>query len=238
MGVPERVLDGLGPALVERAGDLLPPFVEGLTSELDAADRLAAPTARGWPGLFDLDTTTHPGWLGQATGTRVPPGLTVEEQRAYVRDRPAWLRGSVDALAAAVRALLAGDQLVAFTERDGSPWRLTVHVYEPEAGGVTEAEILAAANTQKPVGLVIVDVDMHPTLTYADLTALFASYGDLGAGIEYGDVEPATLTLDGRWWKPAARVFRYAQHSALAPTYAESTAFFPTYWAARDHEET
>jgi hypothetical protein len=100
----ERFLDGLGPALRTAAGDLLESLVEGYTSELAETDALLQPTPGGWATVYDLNTTPQPRWLGQATGTKVPAGLTLEQQRAYVRDRAAWRRGRVDALASAIQS--------------------------------------------------------------------------------------------------------------------------------------
>lgn len=237
MGVAERVVDGLGLAYRTAAGPLLDDVVGGLTSQLEAADQLAAPTAGGWPAAFDLDTTPQPAWLGAATGTTVPAGLTLEQQRAYVRERPAWRRGSLDAMAAAVRALLVAPARVGFVERhNANAWRLRILVYAGDTGAVTEGEVLAAAATQKPVGLVLDGVTVVPAVTYEDLADLYTDYAELE---DEGWGYPLTLEDDIpgiRWWRPAARITRYARMTAIAPTYADSLTAFPTYRAARDHD--
>lgn len=234
MAVADRVLEGLGPAYRAAAGELLPDLVGGLTSELEVVDALVQPAPGGWAAIFDLDTTPQPRWLGSATGTTVPGGLTLEQQRSYVRDRPAWRRGSLDAMAAAVLALLTDPARVGFVERhEANAWHLQIRVYG--AVGVTEAEILAAAKTQKPVGLVIDGVELVPAYTYEDLSLLYADYLAMTGSWGY----PLTLEDDipgVRWWRPAARVTRYSRMRALAPTYADRLADFPTYRDARDHD--
>lgn len=185
----DRVRDGLGPAFTERAGALLDPLVDGLTGEVAATDDLVAPAGDDrWPVMFDLDTTPHPGWLGQAAGTRVPRGLTLQQQREYVRDRRAWRRGTPSAIKAAVAAVLRGSRRVDLLERDTSPWHLTVQVYDAEVPGGDTEPVAAAARSQKPYGL-LVDVqvltgatvahmrDFHGP-TVADYTAAFATVGD------------------------------------------------------------
>lgn len=183
----DRVLDGLGPAFADRAGALLPVLVDGLTAELETTDELLSPAGdRAWPVLFDLNASPFPGWLGQATGTKVPAGLSPQEQRDYVRDRRAWQRGTPGAIRAAVAATLRGSQRVELLERDGSPWRLTVQVYASEVGDGDTYSILAAAESQKPVGIVVTlqvltgatyaHMATNHGPTYADLTAAFGTY--------------------------------------------------------------
>lgn len=165
----DRVLDGLGPAFGGRAGDLLEQLVDGLTSEVGATDALLSPAgAEEWPVVFDLDTTPHPGWLGQTAGTRVPGGLTRQQEREYVRDRRAWRRGTPAAIKAAVAATLRGSRRVDLVERNGSPWRLTVQVYASEVPNGDTAPILVAAISQKPVGIVV-DVEVISGASYAHM---------------------------------------------------------------------
>ncbi|MBB3041032.1 hypothetical protein [Nocardioides soli] len=237
MSVAERVVDGLGPAFQKAAGPVLDDLAGGLTSELETADLLATPTPGGWSAAFDLVTTPDPAWLGSATGTTVPAGLTLEEQRAYVRERPAWRRGSLDAMASAVRTLLAAPSRVGFAERhDANAWRLRILVYAADASGITEAQVLAAAATQKPVGLVLDGVTVVPAVTYDDLAGMYDDYAALEVeGWGY----PLTLEDDIpgiRWWRPASRITRYARTRVIAPTYAERSARFPTYRSSRDHD--
>jgi hypothetical protein len=184
----DRVLEALGPGFTEQAGELLPPFVDGLTKEAAATDALLDATDDGWPVAFDLDATPYPAWLGQTAGTRVPAGLTLQQQREYVRDRRAWRRGTPRAIRAAVAATLRGSRRVELLEREGSPWRFTVQVYASEVPGGDTGPILAAARSQKPVGI-IATVDVltgatyqHMTTshgpTYADFATAFPTYAD------------------------------------------------------------
>lgn len=150
-----RVLQALGPALRGMAGPMLTPLVEAYADPLDDVDQRARITAGGWAAMFDVDATPDPAWIGAAIGSPVPPGSTVEQARAYVKDRPYWRRGTPAAITAAVADLLVGPKRVRLIERDGSPWRLTVLVFTSElAPGVTLDDLRAAVATQKPVGII------------------------------------------------------------------------------------
>lgn len=237
-GVSEQVLDGLGPAIRDAAGDLLEPLVEGYTSQLATTDDLLQPTTSRWARVYDLDTTPQPGWLGQATGTKVPAGLTTEQERAYVRDQAAWRRGRLDALGAAIQTVLSGDKRIGFLERVDSPWRITIQVYSPDAVGVTEDQIRAAATTQKAVGLVIDDVQFIDPVTYEQLAALYATYEDLEAAWPTFPVAPERDLPNVRWWRPAGHFLRYARLPLIAATYDDLKDMFPTYRALRDYDPT
>jgi hypothetical protein len=177
----DRALAGMGAAFARRAGVLLDALVRGLTSQAERVDELVvANFNRGpWRDTFDLETTTIPAWLGQATGTPVPGGLTPEQQRAYVRERRAQKRGTPGAMRAAVRATLRGSQRVELSERDPDPDRVRVRVYSSEVTDM--AATTAAALTQKPVGLLLA-VDVLSGATYAHMTTTHGpSYADFGA---------------------------------------------------------
>lgn len=186
--VAARLVEALGAALLRRGGDQLEDLVDGYAVSLAPLDdRLQPVPIRGWPAAFDLDTTPDPAFIGAATGTRVPGGLTLEQQRDYVRDRTAWRRGSPAAVKGAVAALLTGTRRVDLFERDGSPWHLRVRTYSAQSADVTEADIVAAAGTQKPVGITL-DAEIalgasyeHHTAeweTYEDFTAAYSSYDE------------------------------------------------------------
>lgn len=237
MTVADRVLDGLGPAYRAAAGALLDDLVAGLTSQLERVDELVQPTASGWAAVFDLDATPQPRWLGAATGTKVPGGLTTDQQRAFVRDRSAWRRGTVDAMAAAVRTLLTGGKHVWIDERfEADAWHVAIRVYAPDATGLTEDQILAAAATQKAYGLVLDSVSYEAAVTYDDLSELYADYEDAETDWTAYPFTPELDVPGARWWRPAATVTRYARLSAEAPTYSAFTAAYPTYRDARDHD--
>lgn len=170
-----RLLAALGPGVADRAGDLLEPFVDALTGPLAALDDLLAYSGRRWPAVFDLDANPEPRFLGQLAGTRVPVGLSPEEERIFIRDRASWRRGTPAALIAAVKPLLGGSQLVELVERTTSPWQFTLRVYADQLlPGVTADQVVAAAATQKPVGLVMT-VDVSAGATYAHMTTAHGS---------------------------------------------------------------
>jgi hypothetical protein len=234
----DRVLDGLGETFRDRAGALVDPLVEGLTAQLQATDDLTTPVdPGGWGTVFDLDTTTLPGWLGTVFGTTVPGGLTVAEQRAYVRDRAAWRRGSCLAMVSAVQALLGGDKLVQLVERVDTAWRLSIRVLASEATGATDEQILAAALTQKPVGLFLVDVERWSALTYDGLAAEHDTYDDLE--LDFDSYAELMADQDGiaDWFRRPGRAVRYARMTAIAPTYTDLAVMFPTYADMRVYEQ-
>lgn len=231
MSVDERVLDALGPAFRERAGDLLPELVAALTVALDDVDELLAPTDGGWPAVFDLDLTPMPAWLGQLGGTIVPGGMTLEQQRAYVRDRPAWRRGTPGAMVAAVQQLLTGTKRVELIERDGSPWRLTIRVWAPEATGVTEEQIIAAAATQKPVGLVIIGAE----IAVVTLDHIAREHGPTLEGIE--NEFPTLEDIENHVPEWPIRGATFARMGELYETFEDEAAAHPTFKSARDFQE-
>lgn len=240
-GFADRVLDDVGPAFRDRAGELLPALVEALTGPLEEVDTLARPasTTRPWATVFDLDHTSQPAWIGHVLGTLIPGGLTVEQQRTLVRDRAAWRRGRLDALAAAVQSVLGGDKRVGILERYGADaWMIKILVYEPDAVGVTVDQIRAAAAAQKPVGLKVVDVEVIDTITYADLAALYPTYGDLSAAWDDYPIAPERDLLGVRWWQPAGTRLTYARVLTLAGSYEDLAALFDTYRELRDYDPT
>lgn len=195
----ERVLVGLGETFRKRAGDLLSRIVEGLVQPAARIDDLVAPTERGWPRLFDLDTTTAPATLGAATGTQIPAGLTLEEQRTYLREQPSRRRGSASSIDAAARAAAPGRRVDLF-ERLGSPWHLEVRL----TGGTNDADTIAAVTEavlrQKPVGITltvtvtagatVLHVKNHHGPSVAQLATQFATVGDLATHIPEGGTTP------------------------------------------------
>ncbi|MFW6776062.1 hypothetical protein ACOACO_17395 [Nocardioides sp. CPCC 205120] len=189
-----RVLDALGPAFRERAGDQVDELVDGLITALVDVDALAQPAAGGWPTAFDLATTPQPAWLGQATGTSVPSGLPAEAQRALVRDRSGSRRGTPAALRAAVAAELVGTRRVTLLERwNGDPWALEVHTYAAETPSVDQVAV--ALGTQTPVG-VRVHHQVLDGATYDHIAAEHGTYADVLADFtayDAGVIDGSTL---------------------------------------------
>jgi hypothetical protein len=186
MSFAARVLDGMGAAFRRRAGLLLEPLVDALSSGVDAAAEIVGMETAPYPTVFNLDTTAYPSFVGAATGTPVPGGLSLEGQREYVRERPNARRGTPRAIRAAVRATLRGSRRVQLVERDGTPDHVRVQVYNSEVSDLTATT--AAAMSQKPVGLLLaVEVLSGATYahmttahgpSYADFTARFPTYAD------------------------------------------------------------
>lgn len=181
MSVADRVLAALGPGLASRAGDLLRPFIEGLTSGLDDVDDLVSGDD-GWSRAFDLDETDQPGWLGQLAGV-TPSGGSVEQQRAAVRSR-GYARGTVTAIKAAAAATLTGTKRVTVTERaDGQAYRLEITTYASETPDKTVTE--AAIRAVKPAGLILT-YDAPLGQTYRDVQARSQTYQQIkDSGLTY-----------------------------------------------------
>lgn len=197
--VGDRVLAALGPTFRKRAGALITPLVEALASPLVEVDELVEPTAGGWPRIFDLDTTTAPGTLGAATGTLLPAGLTLEAQRAYLRDQPSRRRGSAASIIAAARAAAPGRQVDLF-ERLGSPWNLQVRLTGGADDPTVKEAVRVAVGLQKPVGItldVIVvqgatydHMRLHHGTTYNAQAAAFGTYDDERTHVAEGGTTP------------------------------------------------
>jgi hypothetical protein len=151
----DRVLDGLGPALRDAAGALLPALVDALVADLAATDALltVGDDDLASASLATLGATPFPHWLGQFAGLRVPAGLTVADARSYVAGRGGARGGTPVALRTAAAGRLTGTRRVDLIERDSSPWRATVVTYSAETPD--PAAVLTAATGEKPVGIVL-----------------------------------------------------------------------------------
>lgn len=197
--IGDRVLDALGETFRERAGALLAPVVEAIVGPAGTVDDLVEPTARGWARAYDLDTTTAPATLGAATGTQIPSGLTLEQQRTYLREQPSRRRGSASSIDAAARAAAPGRRVDLF-ERLGSPWHLEVRLTGGTADPETIDAVTAAVEVQKPVGITldvtvvagasIAHVVAHHGPTIADLAAQFPTINDLATHVPEGGTTP------------------------------------------------
>lgn len=187
--VAGRILAALGEGLRRRAGAGLEDLVDGYAAPLAEIDDRLQPTERTWPAAFDVEQSPDPAWIGTATGTTVPGGLTLEQQRDFVRDRASWRRGTPPAIKGAVSQLLTGSRRVDLFERDGSPWHLRVRTYSAETP-VTADDLAAAAGTQKPVGITL-EAEVALGASYDHVTAEFASYDDFTT--TYTDYDEATV---------------------------------------------
>ena len=159
-----------GERLRERTEPLAPDDAEHGYAHAHLAEALAKIFERvgpiydpeeGEPGgpLVDVDQCPDwaLGWLAQLVGVALPPGATIEQSRALIRDVAGWKRGSRDALRAAAGAFLTGNKTVYFRERDASspdpPYTLEVvtRIGETPDPAAVEAALLR----QKPGGIVL-----------------------------------------------------------------------------------
>jgi hypothetical protein len=137
------------------------------------ADR---PTMLGWEVIFNVDECPPEAlpYLAQFVGVHFEPSLTVAEQRAKIKERPAFRRGTLAAIEAATKQHLTGSKFVFIEERaEGHAYRLmirtfTVHTPEP---AVTLADIL----TQKPAGILL-DYKAMVGKTYAQWRKEYKTY--------------------------------------------------------------
>jgi Phage tail protein (Tail_P2_I) len=106
-----------------------------------------------WGKLLDIDLIPDEGvpWLGQFVGVDVNSGLSINDQKAQVRDRAGWKRGTPTALKDAVRPLLTGTQTVAIVERDTDAYHFDIATYSDETPNQTL--VLSAITAAKPAGL-------------------------------------------------------------------------------------
>lgn len=181
----QRILDALGPGIVELAGPLYPLWLEALVAELEAARYLLEPI-EGRPGtpLSDLATTPYPAWLGQIIGARIPAGTPTELARAQLQARKTSTRGRPAAIIAAVKATLTGPAQVLLLERyDGRAYQVRVVTYTAQTPD--PAATMRAALSEKPVGIVLTLVVVNGQSyaattaegkTYAQHTAMGRSY--------------------------------------------------------------
>jgi hypothetical protein len=195
----DRVLDALGETYRKRAGALLAPVVESFVGPAVDLDQMLEPTDRGWARIYDATQTPAPATLGAATGTPIPSGLTLEQQRAYLVEQPGRRRGSAASIIAAARAAAPGRQVDLF-ERDGSPWRLEVRLTGGAADAPTIAAVTDAVQRQKPVGIILEvtvtagatydHMRLHHGATYNAQAAAFGTYDDERTHVPEGGTTP------------------------------------------------
>lgn len=109
----------------------------------------------GWTILFDparCPAWALP-WLAQFAGVQLPEGITEAEQRQRIVSPPAFERGTLAGMRAAVSATLTGTRFVRILERNGTPYQLAVVSRTPETPDPAASE--RAARSQKPAGLIL-----------------------------------------------------------------------------------
>jgi hypothetical protein len=112
-------------------------------------------------------------WLGQFAGQSFPADMTAAAMAAQVGIPASFERGTFDALVQAVRHTITGTGYVFALERQGSPYRVTVVTRTSETP--SPAMTLAAAQSQKPAGLVLTHV-VTTTRTYLENSSIAPTY--------------------------------------------------------------
>ena len=146
--------------------------------------------ATGWTFLKLSQALCGPKQWVEDIGAVIPQGLSIAAQRQYIKDAPGTRRGRPEAIVAAARPFLAGDNpRITFRNRvGGSMYRqeiITFLAETPDPDG-----LYRAALTQKPSGHILIHtvltgwtVDQTETdydeLTLDDLEGAFASISDL-----------------------------------------------------------
>ena len=99
-------------------------------------------------------------WLAQFTGARFPPGLTADQQRAWIINAPQWRRGTVRSFHDMASIYLTGNKTLIMYERSNpaapgvdAPWHLTIWTYSAETPNPTA--VLNAFLSVKPAGIVL-----------------------------------------------------------------------------------
>ena len=144
----------------------------------------------GWSIVLDAQRVPAKAlsWLGQFVGVTAQELLPLNEagQRAMLRTRPKFARGTPLALVAAVQATLTGEKTVFLRERYGGAWKLSVRTITGQTPD--QAKTVAAILTQKPAGITldyaaVVGQDYQDVLDnntdYADLLATYDTYNDV-----------------------------------------------------------
>lgn len=144
----------------------------------------------GWSIVLDAQRVPAKAlaWLGQFVGVTAEELRPLNEagQRAMLRTRPKFARGTPLALVAAVQATLTGEKTVFLRERYGGAWKLSVRTITGQTPD--QAKTVAAILTQKPAGITldyaaVVGQDYQDVLDnntdYADLLATYDTYNDV-----------------------------------------------------------
>jgi hypothetical protein len=174
----ERLFDEL--SAVESGPDF-ELFCTAIGSMFQPIEDIAGDTDDGDIGysiLLDIDRAAPNafGFLAQFVGMRLLPGLSDDDQRAWIRSLAGLARGRPASIEAAAAGTLIGSKMVLLRERDGSAWRFTVitRVSETPNPALTEQAVRA----QKPGP----DILIYETLSFADYQWVkdnVATYADL-----------------------------------------------------------
>jgi hypothetical protein len=142
-----------------------------------------------WAPMVDLERTPDAflEWLGQFIGYRMSIPLTPNGLRQALRDKGNWGRGTPEFLANSIKTFLTGTQTVIITERDTSPYHVTVQTYASETPGSTTV-INNVLQANKPAGLVLSYSTIGGTPTTETYLILY------NTGDSYSDVYVSSQT--------------------------------------------
>jgi len=134
----------------------------------------------GWSTIMDLDQAPADvlPWLAQFVGVDTSDDLDVESQRLRIRETAGFQRGTRSSVEGAARQYLSGSRTVLVSERDTSPYHLTVTTFAAETP--EPSKVGAALEAAKPAGLVLEFV-VSSGASYGALKATGLTYRQLQA---------------------------------------------------------
>ncbi len=179
----------VGP-LAWRVYRALGPGMTGLDADngyahLDVCAVIAEPLvepdrlARDFGSIWDVDgrVRTELDYLAQYVGVTRPPTYDDERMRTLIDERPAYQRGSPEAIVSAVRARLVGSRRVELIEVDGGDVNtLRIRIYLSEIVSLPDVE--QAVAEQKPAGIVAT-VEPFPGQDWQDVVNAHATWQDV-----------------------------------------------------------
>src|ERR1035437_2211805 len=133
--------DRMGWARDEDTGDVLEQWLSGIGQLIQTVDNLSRDEADangnpvpGWSQVLDVDrapTYALP-WLAQFLGVRLDPSMRDDQMRYAIENPAGFARGTPGYIIAAANQYILPGYTVTISERDTSPYHLTVTV--PAAG--------------------------------------------------------------------------------------------------------
>lgn len=179
--ITEDLYESLGHfARKDVSGDL-EKFCEGLGLPLEKLYEIVGDQADGKPGwspLFDIDTVDveHLAYVAQFPGARLTPEMSVDQQRAEIKEPSSWKRGTTEALKTVIRRTLTGSKRVIVRERTPEAHDIYVRTLKEETPD--EARTEAVVRVSKLAGLVL-DYEAIDGVTWADIAAAYKDWGEV-----------------------------------------------------------
>lgn len=137
--------------------------------------------------LLDAAFTTYSAQEQATTPAHI--GLTEDEQRVVIAERPGWRAGSTGAIRALVQSVLIGTQSVTFDRGYGGSWAtVRVITYTAETPYPWQVAALLARPGVAPAHVELVYAT-YDGASYGELSADFATYSDLDAAFTTYDAQ-------------------------------------------------